>query len=319
MHNKTLLIIRSSVRVGTMDRIQKKFFKKNDVLLAYCPERTIEGKAVNEILYLPQLIGTKEDKSKRKANLFFKRLTKTMINFNSFKEPEFIKLLDNYYRDTKFAFANEVSIMCEKLGINAKNLIEKANYKFQRNNIPYPGPVGGPCLSKDPYILKYSYKKNIFKNDIYSRNINEAYVRTFSEKIVKEVIKKKQENGKISIIGITFKGNPDTNDIRNSTALDIIKLISNKFPNLKIYIFDKFVEDDVIKSLGCTPIKNIEKGFLNFKIIVIHGNNEYIKKINIKKLTKKMPLNSSIFDIWDSFSNKKKLFFNNIKYIGVGV
>ena len=319
LNQKSILIVRSSVKVGTMRIIKKKFFKKKNFLFAYCPERTIEGNAVNEILKLPQLIGTEDIKSKLRANKFFSKLTKTIVNFKTYEEPEFAKLLDNYYRDTKFAFANEVSIMCEKLGINAKNLIINTNYKFKRNNIPFPGPVGGPCLSKDPYILRNSYQKNNSKTRIYSRDINEHFIKLFTAKIIKEVKFKKMQKKKLLLIGITFKGKPDTNDIRNSTALSIIKKIKTKFPQIKLYVYDKFVSDNEIKRLKCIPIKIIESSFFKFNIVIIHGNNNYILNLNLSKLSKLMKKGSVIFDIWNNFNYKKNKISNKVSYKGIGI
>ena len=317
LHENSLLIVRSSVKVGTMELIKKKFFKKNFCSFAYCPERTIEGNAVKEIMKLPQLIGTEDKISKFKANLFFSKLTKKIINFNSYKEPEFVKLMDNYHRDTKFAFANEISIICDKLGINAKNLIQKANYEFERNNIPFPGPVGGPCLSKDPYILMNSIKKNNLKTRIYSRDTNENFVNLFINKILKEIELKKKNISKISLLGITFKGKPDTNDIRNSTAITIINRVKKKFPKIKIYIYDKFVDNNEIKRLNCLALKKAEDCFIKFDLCIVHGNNNYIKNLNINKISNKMKKNSVIYDIWNNF-NVKKINIEKTLYKGVG-
>ena len=317
LHENSLLIVRSSVKVGTMELIKKKFFKKNFCSFAYCPERTIEGNAVKEIMKLPQLIGTEDKISKFKANLFFSKLTKKIINFNSYKEPEFVKLMDNYHRDTKFAFANEISIICDKLGINAKNLIQKANYEFERNNIPFPGPVGGPCLSKDPYILMNSIKKNNLKTRIYSRDTNENFVNLFINKILKEIELKKKNISKISLLGITFKGKPDTNDIRNSTAITIINRVKKKFPKIKIYIYDKFVDNNEIKRLNCLALKKAEDCFIKFDLCIVHGNNNYIKNLNIKKISNKMKKSSVIYDIWNNF-NVKKINIEKTLYKGVG-
>ena len=317
LHENSLLIVRSSVKVGTMELIKKKFFKKNFCSFAYCPERTIEGNAVKEIMKLPQLIGTEDKISKFKANLFFSKLTKKIINFNSYKEPEFVKLMDNYHRDTKFAFANEISILCDKLGINAKNLIQKANYEFERNNIPFPGPVGGPCLSKDPYILMNSIKKNNLKTRIYSRDTNENFVNLFINKILKEIELKKKNISKISLLGITFKGKPDTNDIRNSTAITIINRVKKKFPKIKIYIYDKFVDNNEIKRLNCLALKKAEDCFIKFDLCIVHGNNNYIKNLNINKISNKMKKNSVIYDIWNNF-NVKKINIEKTLYKGVG-
>ena len=317
LHENSLLIVRSSVKVGTMELIKKKFFKKNFCSFAYCPERTIEGNAVKEIMKLPQLIGTEDKISKFKANLFFSKLTKKIINFNSYKEPEFVKLMDNYHRDTKFAFANEISILCDKLGINAKNLIQKANYEFERNNIPFPGPVGGPCLSKDPYILMNSIKKNNLKTRIYSRDTNENFVNLFINKILKEIELKKKNISKISLLGITFKGKPDTNDIRNSTAITIINRVKKKFPKIKIYIYDKFVDNNEIKRLNCLALKKAEDCFIKFDLCIVHGNNNYIKNLNINKISNKMKKNSVIYDIWNNF-NVKNINIEKTLYKGVG-
>ena len=319
LKTNSLLIVRSSVKVGTMDLIKKKFFKNQKISMAYCPERTIEGNAVKEILDLPQLIGTEDLYSKKKCNLFFSKLTKTLINFNSFKEPEFVKLLDNYYRDTKFAFANEIGIMCEKIGVNAKSLIEKANYKFHRNNIPLPGPVGGPCLSKDPYILVNSFQKNSSKTKIYSRDTNERYIDIFSSKIIKEINSQKNRIKKILLVGITFKGKPDTNDIRNSTALRIIENIKKKFRVIKIFVYDKFASNEEIIKLSCIPINNLTKELPKFKIIIIHGNNNYIQKLNVIKFSKKMKKKSIIFDIWNNYNSVRQKLSKNVSYKGIGI
>ena len=109
---------------------------------------------------MPQLVGCIDKKNTKKLTSdFFKILTQNYF-FETFKEPELIKLLDNSYRDSKFAFANQVAIICDQLNLNAIKIIQKANKNFSRNAIPLPGPVGGPCLSKDPYILDQSTKQN---------------------------------------------------------------------------------------------------------------------------------------------------------------
>ena len=95
-------------------------------------------------------------------------------------------------------------------------------------------------------------------------------------------------------MGITFKGKPDTNDIRNSTALNIISRINKKFPKIKIYVYDKFVDNSDIRKLNCIPLKNIEDCFSKFELCIIHGNNKYIKNINLKKISKKMKKKSVI-------------------------
>ena len=311
----SLIIVRSTVKVGTTKDLINKIFK-NKFHIAYCPERTVEGNAINEIVHLPQLIGTKDNYSKKIANNFFKYLTKKTINFNSYEEPELIKLLDNTYRDTIFSFSNKVALICEKLKINSKSIIKKANYNFERNDIKYPGPVGGPCLSKDPYILSESVEPYLASAITTSRKINNIYIKTFIKKIFKDNKNKNKLN--ISIIGIGFKGIPDTNDIRDSTAIKIIKELIYSFPKVKIYIYDKFITNIKIKELGCIPIRNIYNCFKNKDACIIHGNNKYIKNININYYIRLLKPNAYVYDIWNNFG--EKLIDSNVKkYKGVGI
>lgn len=301
----TLLIIRSSVKVGTTNEIVN-YLSKNNItcLVAFCPERTIEGNAIREIMILPQLIGTTNPKAKKKASNLFSFLTKKIIHFNNFKEPEFIKLMDNTYRDNHFSFSNQMALLADELKLSIKNIITKANHNFSRNNIPLPGPVGGPCLSKDPYIL---FNSSNYKNKliVHSRRINNLYVKKFTNKIIKKIQTKKKIINKISLIGLTFKGKPDTNDIRDSTALIILNSIRKKFPKIKIYIYDKFVEAKVIKKLGFYPLKKKKEVFEKFKLCIIHGNNKYIQDINLKAIINYVKNGSYIFDIWNNFNYKK--------------
>ncbi len=317
LNNNSLIIIRSTVKVGTTKNIYKFLNKITKVKfhIAFCPERTIEGNAIEEITKLPQLVGCIDKNTKKLTSDFFKILTQKIIFFETFEEPELIKLLDNSYRDSKFAFANQVAIICDQLNLNAIKIIQKANKNFSRNAIPLPGPVGGPCLSKDPYILDQSTKQNS-SLITQSRKINEKYVELFSNKIIKFSKKLNEKNINFSIIGISFKGKPDTNDIRDSTALKIIEKIKSEFPRSKIYIFDKFVEARKIKNLDCIKINEIDDCFKK-NVCIIHGNNNYIKSIDINK---KLNNNTKVFvfDFWDNFSNIINPL-NKKKYSGLGI
>ena len=133
-----------------------------------------------------------------------------------------------------------------------------------------------------------SIKNNNLKTRIYSRDTNENFVNLFINKILQEIKLKNNKINKISLLGITFKGNPDTNDIRNSTAITIISILRKKFPKIKIYVYDKFVDNIEIKKLNCIPLKKVEECFIKFELCIIHGNNNYIKKLNIKKISNKM-------------------------------
>ena len=160
MNQNSLVILRSTVAVGTTRNVVFAILKQKVEFpqIAFCCERTVEGKALEEIFTLPQVIGAIDERSFKRAASIFHRITPTLLQVSSLETAELVKLLDNVYRDTQFALGNEVAEICEILGINEYEAIRAANLGYDRTNIALPGYVGGPCLEKDPYILAYSLR-----------------------------------------------------------------------------------------------------------------------------------------------------------------
>lgn len=162
MNGDELIILRSTCPVGVTEKyvipiIEDELKERNvstTLNVVYAPERTAEGVALQELGILPQIISGNNPSAIIKAMDVFRKLTPTIIEVSSIKTAEMIKLIDNSFRDVRFAYANEVSLLCENLGVDVHECITKANVGYPRNNIPLPSPgVGGPCLSKDPYLL----------------------------------------------------------------------------------------------------------------------------------------------------------------------
>ena len=108
---------------------------------------------MRELRELPQIVGGNDLGVLTRASQIFQFLTSTVVRVSRCDTAEMVKLIDNTQRDVRFAFANEVARMCDGLGISAQEVIRAGNLGYARNHIPMPGPVGGPCLSKDPHIL----------------------------------------------------------------------------------------------------------------------------------------------------------------------
>ena len=312
LKNDTILVLRSTVKIGTTEKIQKILnTKKKRIFLAMCPERTAEGSALKEIHYLPQVIGTEDEISRKKLNNLFKRITRTTINFKKFTEAEVLKLIDNSYRDTMFGFANELARLGEYLKIDLLNIINKIKIKYPRTNVALPGTVGGPCLTKDPHILIESVKKKLNLPIIKSaRHTNEI----MGYEILK-MIKKHLEIkvNKILICGVAFKGNPITSDIRGSLAKNIIIQTKKLFNNPKIDVLDKYVsfQDAKIVSSKSRYFDDIKKIKYRYDLILILNNSPYWKKIGFARLNRKLSKNGVIYDFWSSFQknkNKKNYF-----------
>ena len=279
-----------------------------------CPERTVEGDALKELFKLPQIIGTNSKYAKNKLNKIFSKITKKIIFFETFEEAELLKLTDNAFRDTMFGFANELAKIGEYLNINAYNVIKNIRIIYPRSKIPLPGTVGGPCLTKDSHILYESVKNKTNIPIIKSARLtNENFPIDLIKKISLKI--KKRKNIEILILGLSFKGIPETSDTRGSMALPIINQITRSFKIKKIKTVDNLVSIDDLKYFGnkLKNYKNIENIKEKFDLILITNNNKYWKKIGLKAIENKLNENGIIFDFWNSFSNYK-----NKKYFAIG-
>lgn len=238
-----LIILRSTVAVGTAREKVLKLFKKNniDINIAMCPERTMEGVAMDEIRNLPQIIGGDTKISCERAKKIFKFISKKIILVSSLETAELIKLVDNSFRDLSFAISNQLALVCENLKLDIYEVIKTANKSYSRTNLALPGLVGGPCLEKDPLILYESIKKTINKPKLFrdGRKLNKDLIKIINPWLESLNIDFKKTN--IAIMGLAFKGSPETSDVRGSLAIDIASLLKKlKFKN--IFLFDPVKE-----------------------------------------------------------------------------
>ena len=226
-----LIVLRSTVSVGTTRNVVLPFLaelcgkKQDDVLVGMCPERTIEGKAIEELTNLPQVISGNNKKSLDIAQRLFRCITPYVIKADSLEEAELIKLFCNTYRDMTFSIGNVFCMAAQKFGVDGARAIRHANQGYFRSNIALPGFVAGPCLEKDAYILINNMPECDSRNFILAaRRFNESL-----EDIVVEWVKKRiggSDKGKIvALSGMAFKGQPETSDLRGSSSVyNVIKL-----------------------------------------------------------------------------------------------
>jgi len=325
-----LIIVRSTVTVGTSRNIVLKRLEQvsglragKDFSLAFAPERTIEGNAINEIQELPQIIGGLDSKSTLLVDQFFRKITSTIVDVGSLEGAEMVKILNNTFRDTKFAYANEMALICKELGLDAVKLIKAANMDYKRDAIPMPSPgVGGACLTKDPYILIEACKDIDVSPDLvrYARTINELIPKKIVDDIMTELksLNKNFDSIKIFIIGFAFKGDPETSDTRGSTTIDILNLIKDKGIYLgNIYGYDPIVFQDDLSSLGVKPV-SLDEGFKDADVVLIMNNHKSYQNMDIFSLLESSKDDCIFVDGWYTFDPNDLATINNVKYIGVG-
>jgi len=268
MKKGDLFIIESTSPVGTTDKISEIIFNerpelKENLFMAYCPERILPGNVIYELTHNDRTIGGIDDASSDKAIEFYSAFVDGDLYKTNSHTAEMCKLVENSSRDVGIAFANELSIICEKAGINVYELIRLAN-KHPRVNILKPGcGVGGHCIAVDPYFITYAFPKES-KLIATARKVNEYKATWCAEKIKDTIIKFKKENNKkpvVAMMGLTFK--PDIDDLRESPAKYIVGNVIQEYNNAEIMV----VEPN-IKYHNVYNLTNYKKAWRKADIVV---------------------------------------------------
>lgn len=239
VNDNDIIIFRSTVTVGTTKKVYNWFSKNNKIVhLSFCPERTIEGKALSELTHLPQIISGTSDLAISSAYRLFSLICSKILIASNTDTAELAKLSSNIERDVYFSFANELGFISRELNIDYSELKSLVTTDYPRSFLKHVGPVAGPCLEKDTYILKESLNPN-FKLQLIetARSLNESWIYRVGDVILK--IMNLNKLTAICLSGLAFKGSPPTDDLRGSLAIPLYKfLIENNFD---VYLFDPYV------------------------------------------------------------------------------
>lgn len=306
--NNKLLIIRSTAAPGTLENIVKPYLEKKtglkagkDFFLAACPERIVEGKAIEELQTLPEIIGgVSETCSKLAAEVFRKLNPNKKIFVTTPKAAELSKLFTNVYRYVNFALANEFGLIAEEHGEDAHEIIKIVNEDYVRAKIPTPGLTGGPCLGKDGYFLTQHMPFPDFIQMAWK--LNENIPHHVINKLRKELAKENKNlvQCKVAILGLAYKGGVD--DTRLSPATKIVDILKGEGCEVKSY--DPYVSpnsdvnlSDVIKDVDAVIVATNHP---EFKVLPTILNN-----LNSKPI---------VIDCWKMFDEKEI----NGRYIAFG-
>jgi UDP-N-acetyl-D-mannosaminuronic acid dehydrogenase len=256
-----IVILESTSPVGTTDKVEE-VLKENGVdtsklYVSHCPERVLPGHIMRELVENDRIVGGTTPEATSKTVEFYKTFVSGEVLSTDARTAEMAKLTENSFRDTNIAFANELSILCDKFGIDVWELIKLTN-RHPRVNVLQPGAgVGGHCIAVDPWFIVHAAKEENIDAKVIrtAREVNTYKTEWAIEKIKNAALTFENENGrkaKIACMGLAFK--PDIDDLRESPALYITKtLISDGFevlavePNIKSY--EKFDVIDYKKAL----------------------------------------------------------------------
>lgn len=320
----SLIALRSTVPVGATRHIvlSRLAAQRRHFHLAFCPERTVEGRALTELRQLPQIIGGLDQDSVDRAVALFSRATATTVRVPSLEAAEMIKLIDNTFRDVNFAFANEIALIAERLGLDGSELIGSANLGYQRNNIPLPGFVGGACLSKDPYILASSAADVGCEARLATigRNVNESLITHAVDKLRRELdsVNKRLEDCKVFVVGLAFKGQPENDDLRDSPGVALAQRLCDGHHSPAVYGHDFVASPDEIREAGITPC-SLPEGFEGADAIIFMNNHPGYRELNLQELASLMNQPAVLFDGWHLFDPADVRAVDGLIYGGLGV
>jgi UDP-N-acetyl-D-mannosaminuronic acid dehydrogenase len=305
------IMLRSTVPVGTTRNVCLPILEQEsglvagrDFSLVFAPERTVAGKALKELRALPQIIGALDSQGAEVATALYSEITPTIINLDSLEEAEMVKLVNNTFRDTIFAFSNEVALVCDSYNLDAIKVITAANEGYPRDPVPLPSPgVGGVCLKKDPYLLQVSAQAKNIETTILGRSriVNEYMPMHVYQKFARFCTKSglKLSEARVLMVGFAFKGWPETSDMRDSPTLELVKLLHQA--SVSIFGFDPVVIPEHLDKLEGVQSTTLEDGFNGADAIFIMNNHPSYEDWNLLSLLETMKRPGLFVDGWSMF------------------
>jgi UDP-N-acetyl-D-mannosaminuronic acid dehydrogenase len=288
LHRDLLVIIESTVPPRTTVSLAKPLLEGSGLsvekgfYLAHVPERITPGRAIEELLNMSRVVGGVGPRSTEKALELYSKVNPKLYPTDA-TTAEFIKLIENTYRDLNIAYANILAIMAEKLGIDVYEAIKLAN-THQRVNIHMPGAgVGGPCLTKDPYMLA-SIAPEFWGTELIklARRINE-YMPKHTVNIVEKALADaglSMKDARVAVLGAAYKGGVD--DTRESPAKYVVKELLNR--GAKVIVYDPYTDE----SFGAEKALSLEDAVKDADIMLIITDHPEFKSMDLDVVGKLM-------------------------------
>lgn len=301
-----LVILESTSPVGTTRKLSKileaeRSELKDSIYFAYGPERVLPGRILIELKENSRIVGGLTPEAAHRAAVFYKTITHGQVFQTNSETAEMAKLTENAFRDVNIAFANELSLICDRLGIDVWELRKLANH-HPRVNILEPGPgVGGHCIAVDPWFIVSAAPEE--SGLIRKARETNLYKTEFVTKQILETVKGSRKLG-LAFLGLTYK--PDIDDIRESPAMEILEAL------LEEEIGEVYVVEPNLKTLPKSLMDrqkvhfvNLDEAFEMAGTVALLVDHKEFKAVDPKKL-----INKNLVDtrgVWSSIATRREM------------
>jgi UDP-N-acetyl-D-mannosaminuronic acid dehydrogenase len=299
---RTLVVVRSTVPVGTTREVVLPALLERVAapLLAFCPERTIQGQALAELPTLPQVIGALDDRALARARELFAPLAPDQVEVSSLEAAELTKLVCNAHTDLLYGFGNEVALLAHAFGVDGTEVVAAANVRYPRPDLARPGYVGGSCLTKDPYLLLAGAERAGYPAPLVAaaRQVNESIPGVAVRQALDAIAAAGCDPAEATVLvcGIAYKGVPETDDVRGSAAIEVARLLRDRVGVLAGH--DPRVPADRIAALGYRPVGLAEGMTEADALILLVDSPRYAREITAEVVRSRMRLPAAVFDMW---------------------
>jgi UDP-N-acetyl-D-mannosaminuronic acid dehydrogenase len=316
MKKGALVVVESTLAPGTMAGTATRILERESGLkvgkgfkLAHCPERVMPGRLLYNITHYDRVVGGYDRASAQRAMAIYAKLTKGKLHPTDLTTAEIVKTAENAYRDVQIAFANEVALICEKLGADAfevRRLVNTSPYR----DMHFPGAgVGGHCLPKDPWLLAHSGKEANPRLIPTARAINDSMPFHVLD-LAADALRQKRlriEEAVVAVLGVAFL--QDSDDVRNSPTVPVVASLGNA---KALRIHDPYVQDFE----GRKTVKSTDEALAGADLAIFMVAHKQYSRISPAKLKKAMRT-AAVVDGRNIFS-AEKMRKAGVVYRGVG-
>jgi UDP-N-acetyl-D-mannosaminuronic acid dehydrogenase len=292
-----LLLVRATVPVGTTRRLARiAAAQGRELRVAACPDRSVAGRCFVEQFSVPHIVGGMDGDATRAAVALFARLGPT-VAVSSPEVAEAAKLFANVQRDVTFALANQLALASEQLALDFGEIVHAASEGYARFSLARPGPVNGPCLTKDTALLAHSLGRESIGVARAARALNESLLDHVADAVARHLGARARPV--VTVLGLAFKGNPPTADRRGSFGVALADRLRADLAHATLRLGEPTSDDPAERDL--------DHAVAGADVVVIANDHARIKALDPPTLAMSLRGGALIYDACCALAPAKAL------------